>query len=80
MPDNTPPVFVYDVREIAAGAKVSVAHVWSEIRAGELETCLVGDRRLATPAQIEAWLLRKAARAKRKREERAQREQEERRP
>jgi excisionase family DNA binding protein len=65
------PVLTYTVRELAASAKVSETKIWMEIADGELETILVGDRRLITPQQAERWLERKAARAKTVREQRA---------
>jgi hypothetical protein len=71
MAKDCPPVLALSVPEIAAGAKISEAKVWAEIASGELETCVVGDRRLATPKQVERWLERKAARAAELREERA---------
>jgi hypothetical protein len=68
--DSTVPDVAFDVPMIASMAKISPAKVWAEIAANELETILIGDRRLATPAQIERWLERKAARAREKRAER----------
>jgi hypothetical protein len=64
---RTPPILAHDVREIAAGAKVSEAKVWQEIASGALETIVIGDRRLATPKQIEQWLERKAEHARERR-------------
>ena len=61
---RTPPILAYDVAEIASGAKVSEAKVWQEIASGDLETGSIGDRRLATPKQIEQWLERKAEKAR----------------
>jgi hypothetical protein len=60
------PAFCYNVRQIAAGTNTSESLVWAEIARGELETMLIGDRRLATPAQIEKWLARKTERARQK--------------
>jgi hypothetical protein len=64
---TTTPDLAFSVPEIAAGAKVSEAKIWTEIAEGELETILVGDRRLATPDQVERWLKRKAESAAQKR-------------
>ena len=69
--DRTPPTLAYTVPEVATGAKISEAKVWLEIADGELETCMVGDRRLITPEQAQRWLKRKADRAKAVREQRA---------
>jgi hypothetical protein len=63
--------FAFDVPEIATKAKVSEAKIWAEIAADELETILIGDRRLATPEQVQRWLERKAERARQSREQRA---------
>jgi hypothetical protein len=68
MDKTSTPLLAYDVPEIAAGAKVSEAKIWMEIAEGELETILVGDRRLATPDQVERWLKRKEESAARKRQ------------
>jgi hypothetical protein len=56
----------YNVRQLAAATGTSQSLLWKEIAAGELETLLIGDRRLATPAQIERWLARKTERARQK--------------
>jgi predicted DNA-binding transcriptional regulator AlpA len=67
----TTPTLALDVKEIAASVRISEGLVWKEIQTGDLETVMIGDRRLATPAQIEQWLQRKAERARQRREERA---------
>jgi hypothetical protein len=61
----------YTPDEVATAAQVSVALIRKEISLGELESLLIGDRRLIRPDQLERWLQRKAERAKRQRAQRA---------
>jgi len=65
------PKLAYSVPSLAKASDVSESLLWNEIRDGELESCLAGDRRLITPQQAARWLKRKANRAKQVREQRA---------
>jgi hypothetical protein len=57
------------VPEVAAAYGVSDGLIWKEIAIGELESLLVGDRRLITDEQERRWRERKAERARQKREQ-----------
>ena len=66
------PILAMNVLEIATAAKISEAKVWAEIKDGELETFQIGDRRLATPDQVDRWLQRKIERSRERREAKQQ--------
>jgi hypothetical protein len=64
----------YSVPEFAKANTVSESLIWREIGDGELETLLVGDRRLITPEQGARWHERKAEQARQRRAERTARQ------
>ena len=66
------PKHAYSVPEVAKATDTSTSYLYLEMARGELQSCLAGDRRLITPAQVEAWLARKAEAARAQQEAKRQ--------